>query len=138
MLRQAGPENLDEGKLQRRRGGWRRGEHRARLHQQTANAFMLLVLARLPGDGIASPVDENHPRARADGHLAAILRKRQAALRLKMRMGERACEDIKEKDEHAKGSGSLAPKRASSATPLPAAQFYPQCAHRSPEKHAVN
>ncbi len=73
---------------------------------------MLLVL-RLTGgarDNVAIPVDKDHPRAGADGQRAAISRKRQP--RVKMRMGESACEDVKEKDEHAKGYGGLTLSRA--------------------------
>ncbi len=101
---------------------------------------MLLVL-RLAGGGrnnVAIPVDEDHPRAGADGHLAAILRKRQPAPRVKLRMGESACQDIKEKDEHAKGCDGLPPSRVTSTTQQPVPRLCPQCAYRKPEKHAMN
>ncbi len=77
LLNHAWPQILDGRKFQRRRsrGLWR--QNRARVHQKATSAFVLLVL-RLAGwtrDNISIPVDEKHPHARADGHLAAILRK---------------------------------------------------------------
>ena len=139
VLNPAWPQSLDNRKFQRRRSRGLRGQNRARLHQKAANAFVLVLrLAGRGRDNLAIPVDENHSRAGTDGDLAAILRKRQPARRVKIRMGERACQDIKKENEHAKGYGGFALSRAPTTSPQPISRLCLQCAFRWPEKHPMN